>query len=311
MPNWGQVLNELQGMRVENPLDTIRKKYLAIMHKYTGRNVIAYYSGFLQKPNGNVTIDDNDKNALMQAVYGLEKSKGLDIILHTPGGNIAATESIVNYLRSLFANNIRAFIPQIAMSAGTMIALSCKEIVMGKQSNIGPIDPQFGGISCAGVIEEFQNAINDLRINPASAPLWQTIISKYHPTFLGDCQKAITWSEKMVTEWLRSNMLSENDEPQKDAEIIVNTLGNHKETFTHAKHIHIEDCKRLGIKVIPLETLEKKKIGGCKDLQDCVLTIHHTYMHTFSNSNAVKIVENHHGSAMIISMPMNVAMVTR
>ena len=115
----------------------------------------------------------------------------------------------------------------------------------------------------------------------------------------------------MVTEWLRSNMLSENDEPQKDAEIIVNTLGNHKKTFTHAKHIHIEDCKRLGIKVIPLENLEKKKIGGCKDLQDCVLTIHHTYMHTFSNSNAVKIVENHHGSAMIISMPMNVAMATR
>ena len=122
MPNWGQVLNEIQGMRVENPLDTIRRKYLATMHDYTGRNIIAYYSGFLQKPKGDVAIDDNDKNALMQAVYGLDKSKGLDIILHTPGGNTAATESIVNYLRSLFGNDIRAFIPQIAMSAGTMIA---------------------------------------------------------------------------------------------------------------------------------------------------------------------------------------------
>ena len=77
------------------------------------------------------------------------------------------------------------------MSAGTMIALSCKEIVMGKQSNIGPIDPQFGGMSCAGVIEEFDNALNSIKANPASVPLWQVIISKYHPTFLGDCQKAI------------------------------------------------------------------------------------------------------------------------
>ena len=42
----------------------------------------------------------------MQAVYGLDKSKGLDIILHTPGGNTAATESIVTYLRSLFGNDI-------------------------------------------------------------------------------------------------------------------------------------------------------------------------------------------------------------
>ena len=195
MPNWGQVLNEIQGMRIDNPLDSIRRKYLKTMFEYTDRNIITYYSGFLQKPKDNTAIDDNDKNALMQAVYGLDKTKGLDLILHTPGGNTAATESIVNYLKSVFGNNIRAFIPQIAMSAGTMIALSCKEIIMGKQSNIGPIDPQFGGISCAAVIEEFQKAVEEIKKEPASAPLWQAIISKYHPTFLGDCQKAIDWSE--------------------------------------------------------------------------------------------------------------------
>lgn len=60
----------------------------------------------------------------------LKSKYGLDLILHTHGGQIAATESIVHYLRSIFGNNIRAFIPQLAMSAGTMIALSCKEIIM-------------------------------------------------------------------------------------------------------------------------------------------------------------------------------------
>jgi ClpP class serine protease len=155
MPNWGEVLTEIQGVGKQNPLDSVRRKYLAIMNRYTERNVIAYYSGWLQRNVGGTAIDDNDKNALMQAVHGLDKTKGLDIILHTPGGQIAATESIVHYLKSLFGNDIRAFIPQLAMSAGTMIALSCKEIVMGKESNIGPIDPQFGGVSCIGVIEEF------------------------------------------------------------------------------------------------------------------------------------------------------------
>ncbi len=33
------------------------------------------------------------------------------------------------------------------------------------------------------------------------------------------------------------------------------------------------------------------------------------YMHTFSNSSAVKIVENHLGSAMIMNAPMNVSAV--
>lgn len=171
MPNWGEVLSEIQSVQVGNPLDIIRRKYLDIMHQYTGRNVIAYYSGFLQKPNNSGAIDDNDKNAFMQTVYGLDKSIGLDLILHTPGGNTAATESIVHYLKSIFGKDIRAFVPQMAMSAGTMIALSCKEIVMGKQSNTGPIDPQFGGMSCAGVIEEFNAAKDDIKKNPASAPL--------------------------------------------------------------------------------------------------------------------------------------------
>lgn len=307
MPNWGEVLKEIQGTQVSNPLDTVRRKYLATMNKYTGRNVIAYYSGFLQKPGENTSIDDNDKNALMQAVYNLDKSKGLDLLLHTPGGDTAATESIVNYLRAIFGNDIRAFVPQIAMSAGTMIALSCKEIVMGKQSNIGPIDPQFGGVSCAGVIEEFNKAVSEIKADPASIPAWQVILSKYHPTFLGDCQKAIDWSNKMVTDWLCSNMLLDSGNPQITAKQIVDKLGSHEETFNHSKHIHFEECKNLGIIVTSLETMEKRTIDNCKDLQDCVLTIHHTYMHTFSQSSAVKIVENHLGSAMIINMQPNIA----
>lgn len=299
MPNWGEVLDKIKSSNTTNPLDTIRRHYLNIMHEYTGRNIIAYYSGFLSKPKANASIDDSDKNAFMQAVHGLDKSKGLDIILHTPGGNLAATESIVYYLRNIFGNNIRAFVPQIAMSAGTMIALSCKEIVMGKQSNIGPIDPQFHGISCAGVIEEFNEAMEDIKKNPERIPIWQVIISKYHPTFIGDCRKAIEWSEQIVTEWLSSNMLQYNHNPKEDATNIVKELASHKKTFNHSKHIHFEECLAMGIKVIRLEGLDNRKIDDCKDLQDCVLTVHHTYMHTLSISSAVKIVENQEGNAMI------------
>lgn len=305
MPNWSEVLREIQG-KADNPLDVTRRKYLSTMHKYTGRNVIAYYSGFLQKPTGASIIDDNDKNALMQAVHGLDKSLGLDLILHTPGGNTAATESVVNYLKSIFGNDIRAFIPQMAMSAGTMIALSCNSIVMGKQSNIGPIDPQFGGMSCAGVIEEFDKAVEDVSKRSHTIPLWQAIISKYSPTFLGDCEKAIKWSEEIVTKWLCENMLSDSSNPEVAAKDIVEKLGSHEETLSHSRHIHIDECKNMGIKVIPLESFEKREIDGCKDLQDCVLTIHHTYMHTFSSSPAVKIVENHIGGTMIMNVPINI-----
>lgn len=298
MPNWGELLQRLNN---GNPLDVERRKYLKILHEYTGRNVIAYYSGFLQKPGIAASgINDNDKNGFMQAVCGLDKSKGLDIILHTPGGEIAATESIVHYLKDIFGNDIRAIIPQIAMSAGTMIALSCKSLIMGKESNIGAIDPQFNGISCDGVIEEFQQACDDIRTDPSKTPLWQVIIGKYHPTFLGDCIKARDWAKQMVKDWLKENMLSHNRNKETIANQILDNLAVHAATKTHSRHIHMNECKKMGIKVEALEnTMKNVQRGDCKDFQDCVLTVHHAYMHTFSNSNAIKIIENQNGSAII------------
>lgn len=118
-------------------------------------------------------------NAFMNAVYQLDKSKGLDLILHTPGGDLAATENIVNYLHSVFVADIRAVVPQLSMSAGTMIAFSCKEIIMGKQSSLCPIDPQYQSLACQALIDYFHKAVNDVTANPNSLGLWQTIISKY------------------------------------------------------------------------------------------------------------------------------------
>ena len=180
MPSWHQVLQELTTCGQPNPLDFVRRKYLAALFQKRQRNIICYYSGWLQRPTvGGTQINDNDKNAFMASIHQLDRSKGLDLILHTPGGEIAATESLVTYLRSMFGTDIVAFIPQIAMSAGTMIACACKEIYMGKQSNLGPIDPQFNGISSVGVIDEFKRAAKEIKTNPERIPLWQVIIGKY------------------------------------------------------------------------------------------------------------------------------------
>ena len=300
MPSWGAVLDSLKS--APNPLDEMRRKYLKIMHEYTGRNIIAYYSGFIQKPRiEGCGIDDNDKNAFMQAVCGLDRTKGLDLILHTPGGQLAAAESLVCYLKALFGKDIRTFVPQMAMSAGTMMALSTSEIIMGKQSNLGPIDPQFGGMSCAGIIEEFNEACAAVATNPNLASVWGPIISKYHPTFIGDCKKAIDWSDITVKKWLTENMFSEYDDKEDKASKVVETLSSHNATFSHSRHIHADELWALGVKVKTLEGLDNRQIEGCKDLQDCVLTIHHSYMHTFASSNAIKIVESHSGNTMIIN----------
>ena len=49
-----------------------------------------------------------------------------------------------------------------------------------------------------------------------------------------------------------------------------------------------------------MEILKKDvRLEEDDELQDLVLTVHHSFMHTFANSAAVKIVENHMGGAMM------------
>lgn len=93
MPNWSEALNEINQLKVEinaqSPSDIVRRKYLKGLYEKTGRNVIAYYSGWLSKPNlEGIQITDEDKNAIMTAVHELDRSVGLDLVLHTPGGEL-------------------------------------------------------------------------------------------------------------------------------------------------------------------------------------------------------------------------------
>ena len=296
MPAWGSVLTEIGAKQQagQQAVDIVRRKYLKQLNKHTGRNVIAYYSGWLfRSPNTpNLSVGDDDMNAFMAAVHQLNRSLGLDLILHTPGGDIAATEALVKYLWVMFDKDVRVIVPQLAMSAGTMIACSAHTIIMGKQSSLGPIDPQIGGVPAQGVLDEFAMAVQSIQDNPASAPLWQQIVSRYHPSFLLECAQAIRWSREMVQGWLTENMfVSDGDGPQK-ALGVIDYLGNHSTTATHSRHLSLAKCQDIGLKVVQLEDDSK--------LQDLVLTVHHAYMHTFSMSPAVKITENHIGVATIL-----------
>lgn len=313
MPNWSEVLNEMQQINAEadqelakatrvaslkkaGALDAVRRSYLKQLSDHTGRNVIAYYSGWLQGKNQGVEIRDDDKNGFMNAIHRLDRRKGLDLLIHTPGGDLTATESIVNYLHEMFSGDIRAFIPQIAMSAGTMMACACKEIWMGVESNLGPIDPQFNSIPAHGVIEEFTKAIKETSENPASIPMWQTIIGKYHPSFIGECEKAIELSSIICREWLIKYMLSSDSKAEEKATKIVDSLNNHDSTKTHSRHIHLDEAESFGLVIRRLEE------PGQEILQDLILTVHHAYMHTFANSGVSKTVENHDGSAIFYTM---------
>ncbi len=294
MPNWHEVWTEITAVQQQaaNAQTIIRHKYLANLHTHTGRNVICYYSGWLSKGGVSlIDINDEDKNGFMTTIHKLDRNLGLDIILHTPGGGIAATQSIVNYLQKMFGKDIRAFIPQIAMSAGTIMACCCKEIWMGKESNLGPIDPQMRGIPAHGVVQEFKRAMREVKKDASRIVIWQQIIGQYRPTFLGQCENAIKWSNDFVEQQLTDGMFQGLPDRKKRARAVVRALSNYPRNKSHDRHFDMDDCEKMGLTI--------KHLESDITMQDLVLTVHHCYMNLMMNTLAYKIIENHQGIALV------------
>lgn len=297
MPSWSELLDLERRNQQANPnggaqiISQQKTFYLSRLSELTGRNTILYFSSWMNKPSSlDTSINDKDMNAFMETVYKLDKSKGLDLILHTPGGDIAATEQIIYYLHSIFDGNIRAIIPQMAMSAGSIIAVSCKSIMMGKQSCLGPFDPQINNMPSQSVISEFYKAVDDVKNNPASLGLWQTIISKLNPTFLTICEQANKMSEELTDQVLDKSSYDETTKA-KIKEMFVNS----QNSKTHSRHINRDKCKDAGLQIEELEANQ--------EIQDAVLSIHHCCMILAEQTPIIKLVENNIGKAYVIQQP--------
>ncbi len=299
MPSWEQILRELaktQEAEGAPAYDAVRRKYLAELYAHTGRNVILYATGWLQKQAEDprlVTINDEDIQGIMTVIHGLS-GKALDLILHSPGGSVEATEALVKYLRSKFTE-IRVIVPQLAMSAATMLACAADAIVMGKHSSLGPIDPQITlptplgqrMVPAQAVLDQFDRAQRECQ-DPAKLGSWMLMLGQYGPDLLVQCEHAIDLSKCLVEEWLATYMF--RADPAKASEI-AGWLSNHGNFKSHGRHIDRAEAENRGLRIERLE--------GDQDLQDLVLSAYHATSHTFSGTPAVKIIENQRGKAFI------------
>ena len=295
--------NEILGKIVEYKnagQDIIRREYLSNLNEYTGNDTIVYAASFpCRHPNvsGNLlSIGSNDIQGFMTCLNGLKGDK-LDLIIHSPGGSLEATEQLVQYLRAKY-QYIRAIIPQNAMSAATMLACACDEIVMGKQSAIGPIDPQMTLVKQNGVahtlpadsiLADFERAKIEIAADKNSANVWIPKLMEIPNGFLDLCQKTIDLSKSKVAEWLDTYMIKDDD---KKGASIAGWLGDFNEHKTHGRPINYQLAQEKGLKITLLE--------NDQELQDKVLSVFHATLVTFDVAPCVKIIENHLGKGSYI-----------
>ncbi len=147
----------------------------------------------------------------MEVIYGMNGNE-LDLILHSPGGSPETAEAIVSYLRSRF-EHIRVIVPQLAMSAATMIACAADKVVLGKHSFLGPTDPQIllptplgvRMVPAQAVLDQFDRAQQECVV-PEKLSAWLPTLSQYGPDLLVQCENALAMSKELVRTWLETYM---------------------------------------------------------------------------------------------------------
>ena len=295
MPTWSQLLNKFEslpsdGARNEFVRSELLKHLKDISRLRGNRHVIFYGSAFLQKPQApadRLQITHEDVNAFMSVMHGMTWSKNLTLLLHTPGGVTNAAETLVAYLRSKFTD-IEVIIPTYAMSAGTMISLAANRIVMGRQSQLGPIDPQFlmgqRSQSARAIVDQFEEAKKEILQNAAAAGVWFPILQTIGPALLQEARNALKYGEEMVAQWLENYMLAGKPNAKElagKAASHFNDAASHK---SHGRRIDRDEARGQGLNVEDLE--------ASQELQEAVLTFYHLSTIVIEKGPATKIIHS-------------------
>ena len=177
-----------------------------------------------------ITIEDSEQ--VLRAIRFTPPEVPIDLILHTPGGLVLATEQIARALIRHPAK-VTVFIPHYAMSGGTMLALAADEIVMDANAVLGPVDPQLGNLPAASILKVVED-------KPISEIDDQTLI-------MADLsRKAIQQVQRFVRTLLKDVVPQQKIKPE-NIESIIDALTTGR--VTHDYPITVEEATEMGLPV--------------------------------------------------------------
>lgn len=153
-----------------------------------------------------------------------------DLLLETPGGETDTTEAIISFLRRALPD-LRVIVPGSAKSNGTLIALSASIILMGKASDLGPIEPSLQGIPCSTL------TLPEVRANNLVLS-----VSATH---------ALRQTQELALRLLTSGMMATAKEDAIQA--TVGALSTRDTYPSHGSVIDRDEARAIGLQIANLE----------------------------------------------------------
>lgn len=246
----------------------LRQLLIRDIEEITSRSLIVYFTDCTT----TAQVDYSDEKYLTELLYSCDK-KEVDLLLETNGGYTDATEKVVSTLRN-WVGDLRVIVPSKAKSNGTVIALTSNRIVMGANSELGPIDPNLNVQPGQSVPAHFI-----VSLPPGGVDL----------ILLQAAQQAIKQTQKLAKTVLQERMLRQEDEHKIDS--IVNQISTRDFYYSHGSVIDHREAQAIGLQVTYLQPEDElwRKIW----LLRCM------YEHDCRKNNLSKVFESNKISSSI------------
>jgi len=194
----------------------------------------------------------------MDLFRGIAPEDPVLLVLQTTGGEADVAAKMVRTIRDK-RGKFDVIVPEMAKSAGTLLALGADSILMAKQSELGPIDPQIilptrdGAVwrPAHSVLDGFKDMIDRYKTEPSAALL--TVLNSIDITTLDYAMKTVQHAQNEALKLLETYMLKNNENPHDDAASIASKLASVKEYPSHAYAISRNEAEALGLKIKKLD----------------------------------------------------------
>lgn len=237
-----------------------RQKLFDELENELGRTVVSFFTSFRYP----VMIEDSDSDMLEGLFQKIDLSKGLALIISSPGGHGLAAERIINVCRTYSdTSDYWAIVAGKAKSAATMVCLGASKIYMGPTSELGPIDPQVTIreddstklFSAYNIVESYKNLFQRaVRAKGRLEPYLQQL-QNYDEREISELTAALSLSEDIAIRTLKSGMLKTLSRTEIKKKIAI--FLTPKETKMHGRPIYREEAAKCGLKVEPVATKDK------------------------------------------------------
>ena len=271
------VLNETIELALNHYSKMVAQHFEADVFSYVGGIRPEYLSSF---------------RAHMEALATHEnKPENLVFVLYTPGGVAEVVEKMVDIIRHHY-QEVWFVVPDMAMSAGTILCMSGDKIYMDYSSALGPIDPRIPNsdghlVPALGYLDHVERMIEKSESGTLTDAEF-AILQNQDLATLRRYEQARDLSVSLLKDWLvkykfkdwdvhsSSGQQVTLDEKNQRAQEIAESLSDHKKWHSHGRMIGIRtltDDLKLRIEDYTNESEIKAAVRQYSDLLlDCVQT---------------------------------------